>query len=74
MKKFKLLVVFSVSLLVGFSVLYLLDSEKSSEKITGKTENKIDMKDVLPVTSGQSTLTPSELKTIELYEKASCNK
>lgn len=71
MKNFKLLVVFSVSLLVGFSVLYLLDSEKSSEKITGKTENKIEMKDVLPVTSGQSTLTPNELKTIELYEKAS---
>lgn len=71
MKNFKLLVVFSVSLLVGFSVLYLLDSERSSEKITGKTENKIEMKDVLPVTSGQSTLTPSELKTIELYEKAS---
>lgn len=74
MKNFRLLVVFSVSLLVGFCLLYFINGEKFSSKIS-KTENssseKIETRDIIPVTSTESALTAGELKTIELYEKAS---
>ncbi len=74
MKNFRLLVVFSVSLLVGFCLLYFINGEKFSSKIS-KNENssseKIETRDIIPVTSTESALTAGELKTIELYEKAS---
>lgn len=74
MKNFRLLVVFSVSLLVGFCLLYFINGEKFSSKIS-KAENssseKIETRDIIPVTSTESALTAGELKTIELYEKAS---
>lgn len=74
MKNFRLLVVFSVSLLVGFCLLYFINGEKFSSKIS-KAENssseKIETRDIIPVTSMESALTAGELKTIELYEKAS---
>lgn len=70
MKNFKLLVVFSVSLLVGFSLLYFINSSKSLPAPVA--ENKeLEFKDVVPVTTAESKLTQDELKTIELYEKAS---
>ena len=68
MKSFKLLLVFSVSLLTGFSLLYFLNSENAKVNVS---EKNIEIKDVLPVTANQSSLTSDELKTIELYEKAS---
>lgn len=68
MKSFKLLLVFSVSLLTGFSLLYFLNSENGKANVS---EKNIEIKDVLPVTTNQSSLTSDELKTIELYEKAS---
>lgn len=74
MKNFRLLVVFSVSLLVGFCLLYFINGERFSSKIS-KAENssseKIETRDIIPVTSTESALTAGELKTIELYEKAS---
>ena len=70
MKNFKLLVVFSISLLCGFSLLYFINSSKSL--LTPVVENKeLEFKDVVPVTTAESKLTQDELKTIELYEKAS---
>lgn len=74
MKNFKLLVVFSVSLLIGFCLLYFINeknilSKNPQAKIDSK--EKIEIADIVPVTSSESALTSSELKTIELYEKAS---
>ena len=74
MKNFRLLVVFSVSLLVGFCLLYFINEEKFSGRISKhETGNnaKIETGDIIPVTSSESTLTANEQKTIELYEKAS---
>ncbi|MCH5149982.1 MAG: trypsin-like peptidase domain-containing protein [Spirochaetales bacterium] len=73
MKNFRLLVVFSVSLLVGFCLLYFINEERNSGK-NFKTkigsEKKIETTDIVPVTSSESALTSWEQKTIELYEKA----
>lgn len=74
MKNFKLLVVFSVSLLVGFCLLYFINEEKILNKNPQTkigSKEKIETADIVPVTSSESALTSGELKTIELYEKAS---
>lgn len=74
MKNFKLLVVFSVSLLVGFCLLYFINEEKILNKNPQTkigSKDKIETADIVPVTSSESALTSGELKTIELYEKAS---
>ncbi|MBQ2124291.1 MAG: hypothetical protein II196_00685, partial [Spirochaetales bacterium] len=70
MKNFKLLLVFSVSLLVGFSLLYFINSSKSYVAPVAE-KKEMEFKDVVPVTTAESKLTQDELKTIELYEKAS---
>lgn len=74
MKNFKLLVVFSVSLLVGFCLLYFINEEKILNKNPQTkigSKEKIETADIVPVTSSESALTSGEWKTIELYEKAS---
>ena len=70
MKSFKLLLVFSVSLLTGFSLLYFINSSKSYVAPVAE-KKEMEFKDVVPVTTAESKLTQDELKTIELYEKAS---
>lgn len=74
MKNFRLLIVFSVSLLAGFCLLYFINEEKlpvGFSKNEAQSSKELETRDVIPVASSETALTASEQKTIELYEKAS---